>query len=189
MSANQHDAARNSNPALSWFADNRYRNLLFCGIALQVFFWVFFVTAVVGSRGIFSSIGGDFGFYWAAAHAFRTEGPLSVYDLATLERFAEPLMVYYGEQEQRLRIGPVVYPPVFLVLLQPLTLLQSPLAAFIAWTLVNLGAVALVGHDVAKRLQVNAVAAITCLVMFYPIANSFFVGHLAGSCCSECGKV
>jgi hypothetical protein len=151
--------------------------ILLAGIALQLFFWILFIGAVIDSRGVFSALGIDFGYYWAAAHVFRSEGAVAVYDLTMMERYAQPLMGYYGESDDQLRIGPVVYPPMFLVLLQPLTFLQSPVAAFVIWTLINAAIIGVVGRGIARRLQVSAIAATSCLILFFPLTRALFVGQ------------
>lgn len=169
-----------SSLVLSWIPDGWYRHLLFAGIAFQLFFWVLFVAATVESRGVFSALGIDFGYFWAAAQAFRIDGPVSVYDLTVLERYAEPLLSYYGAADQQLRIGPVVYPPIFLIVMLPFTLFPTPLVAFIAWTLLNICIVSIVGRDIASRLHLNAVVVTTCLLLFFPITNSLFAGQPGG---------
>jgi hypothetical protein len=155
------------------------RIILF-GIALNLLFWIVFIGLVVVQRGVFSALAVDFGYFWAAAQVFVAEGPAAVYDFQRLEVHAEPLHQYYEHAVGHVMISPVVYPPVFVALLVPFAAVSSPIIGYALWTVFNATLVVCVADSLARRFRTSRVATIVCVLFFFPISWSLYVGQPVG---------
>lgn len=132
---------------------------------------------MIQRAGLFNWVGIDYGLFWAGARAFLKTGPASVYDLEVLTRHVQLLAPYYGPQAPPLQVGPVPYPPIFMLLITPLGLLDAP-SSFAIWTLLNLALAVYVVRALASRFSGNSWLLVAIVVMFFPLGYSLFVGQV-----------
>jgi len=99
--------------------------------------WILYLSATLGTRGLFEYAGIDFRAFRAAAEVARRDGFARVYDLEALAPMEERLMQWAAPSVQaHFEVVPVPYLPVFILPFLPL-LAVDPLGGFAFWTAVN----------------------------------------------------
>lgn len=149
------------------------------GLVCLALFWGVLIWVLVARIGLFLGIGVDFGAFHAAARTFLSDGPASVYDLDKLAVHVEPLRAYYVPEDAELRVLPVPYPPLFVLLVMPFALLPAHIG-FIAWVSVNAGLVAWVLRDVVKRLGGTGWTTIPTVLLSLPVVLGLWAGQPVG---------
>jgi alpha-1,2-mannosyltransferase len=120
------------------------RLLCLCYLALFVS-WVLLRPG--GVLATLQPVGGDFPPYWAASSLALRGHPAAVYDHPKLDAAERAVMGRKGHGYQ-----PFLYPPVFLVIVLPLSLLPYN-GSLIVWTLVGLVAYTIVVREIAPRRE------------------------------------
>src|SRR5580704_17890664 len=117
---------------------------LLCACYLLLFVcWL--VLRPGGILATLQPVGGDFPPYWAASSLALRRHPAAVYDHPKLDAVERDVMGDKGHAYQ-----PFLYPPVFLVMVLPLSLLPYN-ASLVVWTLVGLAAYVSVVRKIAPR--------------------------------------
>ena len=153
------------------------RFLSYCTTALTFAFWCALLFLVWRAHGWFDWLGIDYGFFWAAARAFLASGPVAAYDLQMLTVQIQPLAAYSGQSSDPLRAAPVPYPPLFILLFTPLTLVP-PVVGFLLWTFGNLLLALSVIRGLASRWPNRPGVLIPSVLMFFPLGYTLFVGQV-----------
>ena len=143
--------------------------------------WSALALSLVEKRGLFGVLGFDYGVFWAAARALASGHPTAAYDLDALARYVQPLTAYTPATVAGAPLVlPAPYPPLFFLLLSPLTTLD-PVAGFVLWTLLNLVPAVYVLHQLARRFGRGAGAMTAILsVFFFPLVQTLLLGQLTG---------
>lgn len=97
---------------------------------------ILYLAGAVHFAGLFSTVGADFRAPYAAARIAREEGFPHIYDLERHMPIQRALCRVAGSEAQCVLI-PMVFLPVFLLPIPPLTFL-SPVPAFVLWSGLNL---------------------------------------------------
>ncbi|HXF69159.1 MAG TPA: hypothetical protein VNK89_05090, partial [Thermoflexus sp.] len=95
-----------------------------------------YLIGAVRFAGLFPVVGADFRALYAAARIAREEGFAFIYDLDRHAQVQEALCRVAGPEAPCVRI-PMVFLPVFLLPILPLTFL-GPVPAFVLWSALNL---------------------------------------------------
>jgi hypothetical protein len=156
------------------------KNLLsVMGLLLLGAYWVNWTASHLSSQGLFFLIGVDWGMFWAAAHAFHISGPDSVYNLTQLGEFVRPLFSYYNPNMTLLKVNPVPYPPIFMLLLWPFSLFQ-PVIGFVLWTATNALAAGYVVVRLARRFNLPLRFVLPTVFATAPLMLGLLVGQPVG---------
>lgn len=135
-------------------------------------FWVLTGTGLVDRSGI--QIGGDFSHYWVAASMARTGEASAVYDVSRFK----------AAQETAFNVKSTLfwfYPPTFLMMMTPFSLLPY-LAALVIWLAITLGGFALVLRHLTPQPRMMWLFLVFpgCLQNFAFGQNGFLSGALLG---------
>ncbi len=149
------------------------------GLTLLVMHPLLMVLGLWSSYGLFYAIGVDWAMFWAGARAFFAHGPASVYDLGALRDAIQPLAGYYGPAAPGLKVNPVPYPPLFLLLVAPFTFPAPPLG-FLLWTMVNLALSASAVRGMLCRYPSAPRRIGLATLLFLPVWWSLLVGQPMG---------
>jgi alpha-1,2-mannosyltransferase len=136
-----------------WINSERVR--VYTRLLCACYFALFAAWAVLRPGGILATlqpVGGDFPPYWAASSLALGGHPAAVYDHPKLDAAEKAVMRRKGPGYQ-----PFLYPPVFLVIVLPLSLLPYN-GALIVWTLIGLAAYLIVVRKIAPRPETLWVA-------------------------------
>ncbi len=155
------------------------RTLLTLWCLVMILFWVAYVMSSLRSYGLFGKVAGDYGAFWAAGRAFIHTGPGSVYDIATINHFAEPLLKFHGTLGGPGEVPPGLYPPPFFALLAPFALLP-PVASFLIWTLVQFALALYVVVKLTQRFEQPSPILALALLFFFPLPLSLYFGQAMG---------
>ena len=150
-----------------------------CGLGLLSIFWVWWSLSIWMHTGLFYLLGVDWGMFWAAAHSFRVAGPTSIYDLNHLANFVRPLGNYYGSGAKILKVNPVPYPPLFVLLVMPFSLV-GPGVGFVLWTVANSAAAGWVSAKLARRVGLPGWLVIPMVLLSVPLGDGLLVGQPVG---------
>lgn len=130
--------------------------------------------------GLFFWLGIDWAMFWAAARAFVSDGPVSVYDLEVLHRHLAPTDAYYGEGVTVEQVNPVPYPPLFQLLVLPFSL-AGPVGGFVLWTLANVALLGTAVAGLARRVQRSSRSiTIAAILLWWPVSEGLLVGQPIG---------
>jgi|GEM_PF-2259391 len=141
---------------------------------------VIIVIAHLHYTGLFFYLGIDWAMFWAAARAFVSDGPASVYDLEVLHRHLMPTYAYYGEGVTLEQVNPVPYPPLFQLLVLPFSL-AGPVGGFVLWTLANVALLGVAIAGLARRVQGSSRAiTVAALLLWWPVPSGLLVGQPIG---------
>ncbi|MFO7273147.1 MAG: glycosyltransferase family 87 protein [Sphaerobacter thermophilus] len=141
---------------------------------------VIIVIAHLYYTGLFFYLGIDWAMFWAAARAFVSDGPASVYNLEVLHRHLMPTYAYYGEGVTLEQVNPVPYPPLFQLLVLPFSL-AGPVGGFVLWTLANVALLGVAIAGLARRVQGSSRAiTVAALLLWWPVPSGLLVGQPIG---------
>ncbi|MBI4494000.1 MAG: DUF2029 domain-containing protein [Chloroflexi bacterium] len=155
----------------------RKRYLVVAGAALSAALWCVVVLLTWRNRGLFDWLGLDFALFRAGAAALLASGPVAAYDLDAVTAHLQPLAAYYGPLADVLKVGPVPYPPIFVLLVAPFALLSPPVG-FLLWTLANLALALVVVRGLAARFPARPRMLVGTALLFFPLAYTLFVGQV-----------
>jgi hypothetical protein len=120
-----------------------------------------------------SAVHVDFATFYVAAEAGVRHGWPSMYDTATLQSLATT----HGLQHDYISSAQLfVNPPLFAWLVVPLTLLPIP-AAYLAWTIVSLAALAWAWYLAAPYTGLAKLTLLLIALAIWPLLNAFFYGQ------------
>jgi len=125
-------------PTRHWpFSGLEYLGWIRLARAVTAALWILYLSATLGTRGLFEYVGIDFRAFRAAAEVARRDGFARAYDLEALAPEEERLMQWAAPSVRaRFEVVPVPYLPVFILPFLPLLALD-PLVGFALWTAVN----------------------------------------------------
>jgi hypothetical protein len=159
----------------------RARGRLACLLALSLALSVWLVCVVIATP-FAAAHSFDFNSYYAAAQALRYDHSANIYDLSVLNQTerAHGLCVHAGHI-----IPPFLYPSIFAILFQPMTLLPCGVAATL-WLLVNaalwIGSALLLADVLARRWPGRRLLATTLMVFAsfasMPAYYGLFIGQI-----------
>ena len=139
--------------------------------------WLHRVTVIVHDTGLFRVVGIDWALYAAQTLLLRGGQSAVMYDLGRIDAALQSFVAYTTNPAEPLAAGPVVYPPVFAWLNQPLTTPELPVG-FALWTLVNLVALGYLAKRTTDVLpRVPWPVAFLALLVTVPIAQGLIVGQ------------
>src|SRR6185312_16824452 len=96
-----------------------------------------------------------------------------------LAAFVQPLIGYYGPATDFIKVNPVPYPPIFVLLVMPFSLFQ-PVVGFVLWTAANAAASAYVVTRLARRVVLPAWLVVPTALLWLPLGLGLFVGQPVG---------
>ena len=150
---------------------------LYAGPAALALMWIEIVTSIWRVRGLFNWLGVDFGMFWSAAMAFRTEGPARAYAADALATYSAQLAPYYGPTFHDVISASAPFPPLFFALFTPLTFPPPPIA-FAIWSALNLALAWLVVHGLAARWPSGRSRRTVLALTFLPLGYALLTGQV-----------
>jgi len=149
-------------------------------LALIAAFWVLTTLAILSGTGWFKWVGFDFGCFWSATKAFLGTGPASAYDMSIVHAHGVDLARVTGySKPDAFDTGVSPYPPVYFLLIAPLTLLP-PIIAFVLWSIINLVLSAWVSLRLIADTPVRRTQLALAALMAFPVMEGLILGQPTG---------
>ncbi len=137
---------------------------------------ILYLAGAVHFAGLFSTVGADFRAPYAAARIAREEGFPHIYDLERHMPIQRALCRVAGSEAQCVLI-PMVFLPVFLLPIPPLTFL-SPVPAFVLWSGLNLFGTLPVLHPWLRSLPLPSRRQVLLLALLsFPVFSNLLWGQ------------